>query len=104
MRAIRITRVPGGDAPEEIRRAWVGLVIPVDETIEQPTLIESRMISSGVYAGPVKGCTVMAIEAFKELARSGSDAYHWWWKHARQYYQPGMHLVFNSEACELIDA
>lgn len=29
MRAIRITRVPAGEAPLEIRQAWVGCVLPV---------------------------------------------------------------------------
>jgi hypothetical protein len=29
MASIRITKVPAGEAPEEIRRAWVGLVLPL---------------------------------------------------------------------------
>lgn len=102
MQAIRITQVPGGDAPVDVRAAWVGLTIPVDPAFEQPALIDSGMVASKCYAGPVKGYTVLAIDALRELAKS-SDAYQWWWKNARQYYRHGMHLVFNEEACELID-
>ncbi len=96
--------MPGGDAPEDVRKAWIGLVIPVDPHFEQPALIDSRMVASGVHAGPVKGYTVLAILAFEALAKSDAgDTIHWWWKNAREYYREGMHFVFDSECCELID-
>jgi hypothetical protein len=45
---IRITRTPPGEAPEHVRRAWIGLEMPVHERFAG----QQRRLGVGVLTGP----------------------------------------------------
>lgn len=57
---LRVTRLPSGDAPKEIRGAWIGLDLPVRAKVEHHV--------------PVLG--VDALLALRQSNRS--EAYEWW--------------------------
>jgi hypothetical protein len=48
---IRITDVPPGEAPEWVRRAWVGVVLPLAPGEDGPRAVST----GGVLTGP-RGC------------------------------------------------
>lgn len=51
---IRITDIPGGEAPLEIRRAWVGLVLPLAPGEDGPRTPRT----AGVLSGPKRLLTL----------------------------------------------
>lgn len=78
---IKVTSLPEGEAPEEIRRAWVGLVLPCEPTVRQsrsrekgaPSLKENDRNRS-VYSVP-QG------EALIILAQRNPTVATWWTEH-----------------------
>jgi hypothetical protein len=61
-----ITRMPPGFAPEDIRRQWVGVALPMRG-----------------YFEPSEGVTVMGREAIELLRHKSPDAHAWW----QDYYE-----------------
>ena len=104
MRRIKITGLPGGQAPEVIRRAWIGVEIPVDESEEQPcTQDTGGILVRGEQPVPKRVYTVFALDAFKALKKHNNGASLWWAASAPQWFREGMHLLFDESACELIE-
>jgi hypothetical protein len=111
---IRIIAVPPGEAPEYIRQAWVGVVIP----LPPPPLDQKRSIpSAGVLSGPKTplgqmsalvrgkgfqryGYTVEAIDAVEALAKKDAKAAEWWQKNASFRMKKGQMFVFAADVCE----
>ncbi len=96
--SIKIISMPAGEAPEEIREAWVGLVIPLtDHPLKDPRHI-------GVLGGaPSKenedGYEVTVTDALNTLRQAGkTKVANWWFPHL---IGRG-HLVFGKKFCELI--
>ena len=92
---IRITSIPLGEAPEEIRNAWIGLVIPllVEEGVAQP---QQRQ------AHGQRHYEVLAIVAVTLLWNHNKVAAQWWLTNAR--HRLGNIWGFNTECCELTQA
>ena len=110
---IRITRTPPGEAPEYIRQAWVGLVLPVHERYAG----QQRRLGIGVLTGPrtwlgvlfamltgraqrATGYVVDAKTALELLATHAPEAALWWRTHAPRFLEPGRCFLFAAEGCE----
>jgi hypothetical protein len=112
---IRIKSTPPGEAPENIRQAWIGLEIPVP-----PRLAGRRSgFGVGVLSGPTtwlgqllailsgraqreSGYVVEAQVAVDLLSTRSPEAANWWRQHAPRLIAPGKYFLFAAEACEEI--
>src|SRR5438477_12843163 len=111
---IRIVSIPPGEAPEEVRAAWVGLTLPLSRS---DRAVDTRIF--GVQTGPrnrlmarlgtlfrrgtrERGYPVDARVAIEILSRHAPSAAAWWREHAAHLLRPGVNFVFNESACELI--
>lgn len=96
--AIRITSMPAGQAPEEIRRAWIGLILP---TVGESSPTTSQI---GVLGGPSApenrgGYEVLVQDAVEALEKAGRiEASNWWEDMLPFNYR----LVFGKMFCELV--
>lgn len=116
MTSIRIIRVPAGEAPETIRQAWVGVVLPLaDGKLGQ----KRSWLGFGVLSGPktwitsilalfrgryisYEGYMVDAKTAFERLAESNPVAAQWWYDNASHLLGPAGKLLFEADVCEVI--
>lgn len=109
---IRIIATPPGEAPEEVRQAWVGVRLPLP-------LFHRRARSwrtAGVLTGPrtlfarlaalvsgrlerKPGYAVSVVEALAALEKSRPDAARWWRENAPHLVRPGKAFVFAAEVC-----
>jgi hypothetical protein len=97
---VRIVALPPGEAPRDIRRAWIGVELP---TISGP----ANGGSAGVVgvlshraAGRCDGYAVDGARAVRILADSDPDAAAWWRRHAPHVLGYGYQLVFPADVCE----
>jgi len=114
MASIRIINTPAGEAPEAIRQAWVGLVLPLAEGRFGH---RNKWLVSGVLSGPKNwimsilsllrgryethdGYAVDANTAIKLLADSNSAAAQWWYENTPHLLKPNRRLIFEAGACE----
>jgi len=110
---IRITSTPAGEAPEEVRAAWVGLVFPVLGG-PGPTTVRGF----GVLSGPrsrlmavvhrilgrrkrSSGFRVDAATAFAQLAAHSPEAIEWWRTNTPHLFRLRVFLHFDEEACTI---
>ena len=96
MKKIRIIATPPGQAPEWVRKEWVGLELP---TISQPP----AGIQMGVHGGSAEntgGYVVDGQTAVTLLGKKSPTAAQWWKSHAPHVLS--MQLVFKKEVCELV--
>jgi hypothetical protein len=113
---IRITRTPPGEAPEHIRQAWVGLVLPVHE---HHAGLQTRL-GMGVLTGPrtwfgvllasltgrarrSTGFVVDAKAALELLATRAPEAAEWWRSHAPRFLEQGRCFLFAVDVCEVVN-
>jgi len=109
---IRIVATPPGEAPEEIRRAWVGVRIPLPlfhtrskewrtaGVLTGPRTLFARL--SALWSGRLKregGYAVSVIEAIAALEAANPGAAKWWRENAPHLIRPGKAFVFASEVC-----
>jgi hypothetical protein len=113
---IRIIATPPGEAPEEIRRAWVGLVLPVAHGEPEP----GAYFQSGVLTGPKTligrwvryfsgrltrgtGYAVDADTAIAILDERAPQAASWWRENAPHLLNCGRRFLFHAEVCRAQD-
>jgi hypothetical protein len=113
---IRILAAPPGEAPDEIREAWIGMVLPVVPGHLRPI----RGQQFGVVTGP-KTPLMLRVATFLRLGRSVSATYHvdaktalrlladhaplaeaWWRSNTPHLYREGMVLGFAEYVCEVV--
>ena len=109
---IRITNVPAGEAPEDIRRAWIGLELPVSEKYPG----RRSTPTSGVLSGPKSfvgrilaalsgrivrrdGYVVPADAAVAILEGKSPAAAGWWRQNVPHGIKPGRFFVVSPESC-----
>ncbi len=109
---IRIVKTPPGEAPEEIRKAWVGVVVPLPRF--SPL---QKTWTSGVVSGPRSrfGFLIAALsgrlerklvyqvsgrEAVDALAAHSPQAAAWWRQYAPHVLRRGSRLGFPADVCE----
>jgi hypothetical protein len=95
---VRIVALPPGEAPEQIRKAWVGLELPVAG--------RDRNTVVGVLSDrPAAGCDGYAVDGAKAvalLAARAPEAAAWWRRNAPHVLVGGYQLVFPAEICERV--
>ena len=112
---IKILITPPGEAPLNVRRAWVGLVLPFAEgRYAQAT----KLGTWGVLSGPKSyfgrlvaillrrykmeyGYAVEAITAVEILESTNPQAAQWWRENAPHVLQPGRRFMFAAGVCQL---
>jgi hypothetical protein len=109
---IRIIKRPLGEAPDAVRDAWIGLLLPVSPQI--PRAEELRIF--GVNSGPPgwltrcyrrltgrgpkrRGYAIDAVAALHLLEAAHPEAAAWWRTNAPYLTQPGRCLVFDEDCC-----
>ena len=99
---IRIIAVPPGEAPESVRRAWVGLVLslPPGET-GSPRMLSAEGILSGEAAGSCLGFLVEGKEAITALSLHDSVAAAWWRENVPEISAERYRLGFPASVCEV---
>jgi hypothetical protein len=99
---LRILGTPPGEAPEEIRRAWVGIELPLRHGETEP----SRLPTLGVLSeqGPemTTGYAVDGRAAVAALASRSPEAAAWWRENAPHVVASGYRLFFPPEVCERV--
>lgn len=108
---IRIISTPPGEAPEQVRSAWVGLTLPT--AIRTPSPIEAVGVMSkpktrfGLFVARFLGKThretgyiVDAHKAVELLSTHAPEAARWWRQHAPRAVAPGELFIFVAEACQ----
>src|SRR5262245_23800899 len=113
---IKIVAAPPGEAPEDIREAWVGIVLPVVPGHLRPI----HMRQFGVVTGP-KTPLMVRLAAFLGLGK-GHDATYpveagtalrlladhaplaeaWWRSNTPHLYREGMVFGFAEDVCEIV--
>jgi len=94
MDSIKIIATPPGQAPEEVRREWVGLTIPLPPQ-------NTDGFQMGVLGGAPKnlgGYQVLSRDAFGVLLTKSQPAVRWFVENG--FF--GSHLVFAREVCEFL--
>ena len=106
---------PPGEAPDEVRRAWVGVTVPV--TTDEARLLDSIPVV-GVRSGPHgfwrqllavvtrraetwRGYAIESRKCIEHLRNHDPAAASWWVEHAPRYLEPRRSFVFPAECCEL---
>src|SRR5262249_41750866 len=92
---VRIIRLPPGDAPEQIRLAWLGLELPfVVQT-------GSKTVEGVLSAEPARceGYAVLGAEAVRILSTHNPGAAEWWYRNAPHVTRDGYQLVFPADVC-----
>jgi hypothetical protein len=98
---IRIVRAPAGDAPEEVRAMWIGLVLPLAKGETSARYFWTSSVQSATPRPRLKKCyAVEATAAIDILARSAPKAAAWWRQHNPQILQDGRPLLFSAEVCQ----
>ncbi len=113
---IRIIATPPGEAPEDIRKAWIGVRIPLPLFHRRA----KRWRSAGVLTGPRsfvarlsalfsgrferrQGYAVSVLEAISALDAANPAAARWWRGNAPHLLRPGKAFVFAAEVCVVED-
>src|SRR5262245_19662401 len=112
---IRIIDVPPGEAPERIRRAWIGLALPLAEGETGPRSVRSFGVVSGprgffgrVFgllmgrAEPAYGYVVDSLSAQEILTAHDLQAAEWWRQNSPHCWDQGRKFVFHAEVCQEI--
>lgn len=106
---VRITGVPPGEAPEEVRRAWVGLVLPLAEGESGPRVFPGFGVLSGKPVADAEGrylgtpqFVVPAGAAVTLLEWKAPEAAAWWRDNAPHAITTGMLFGFDAEVCEQV--
>jgi hypothetical protein len=119
---IRIVKCPGGQAPADVRQAWVGLSLPVLSLPpgaipwrEMGILSGSRsllglwlkgriqsikLIKSPTSPGPrMPGYRVDPAVAVNLLEKTNPEAAAWWRTNASHLFRPGICFLFDEACC-----
>ena len=74
---MRITSVPTGHAPIELRKKWIGVEVPLLE-VGIPTGLGRSALDSRKTIKPFRGFIVDQVEALTALRRKSPEAADWW--------------------------
>lgn len=106
MLSFRVVRIPPGEAPEWVRRAWVGLVLPADGPFRSGVILPKRGAVTGKYERGTVSATfsVMYRTALPILRAVDPEAANWWENFSHRGFRddPSALLIFSPEACEWV--
>jgi hypothetical protein len=89
-----IVAIPSGEAPEDVRAAWIGCVLPVLDS----GLFDGVSVLSG-RDQDVRGFVVNGKEAFAVLRQHNVDAFRWWQENASVWLD--QRLIFDVAAIQM---
>ncbi len=109
---VRIMKRPPGEAPVDVRDAWIGLSVPVLRGYSRPI----RRVGVGVLSGPrtwlatwltgffgrgprTRGYIVDTAAAVSLLEKANPLAAAWWRTNAPHLLEPGRCLLFEEDCC-----
>jgi len=108
---IRVINTPPGEAPEDVRAAWVGLelplVVPGARTrrtlgvVARPKTVFGELVA--ILIGKTErqsGYIVDAAQAVEILAAHSPDAAKWWRENAPLSIRRGKRFLFATEVCQ----
>jgi hypothetical protein len=113
---VRIVKRPLGEAPEHIRDAWIGLLLPVE--LHFPRVVQGHGLGvltglpswMGAQAalwhgstGHEKGYVVESSAALDVLAAANPQAAEWWRTNTPHLWERGKWLGFDEECCVVED-
>jgi hypothetical protein len=100
----RILSPPPGQAPPHIRAAWVGCVLPLYTTSDDPKVPQkTKGRRSSRDEGDPPGFVVHAVDAIAVLDRHNAEAAQWWRQNMPHVIKPGQLFVYPGTVCELVD-
>jgi hypothetical protein len=116
MRCIEIIATPPGEAPEEFRRSWIGVLIPLPADAQT----EQENTGYGVLTGPRswfpalfpflhkakvrwRGYRVCGADAVAALAKRDQSAAEWWKSNAPHVLKKRWHLLFPADVCRIVE-
>jgi len=100
---IRITALPPGEAPEAVRRAWIGLELPlIVGQVQTENITAQQAVSHQTVHAP-HGYAVEGPAAIAILAAASPDAADWWRQNAPHVLASGYQLIFPAIVCERLD-
>lgn len=98
---IRITKVPAGEAPFEVRRAWVGCVLPCHPHLGYPSGgLDRDVVSDKERTRNRIGFSVPQDRAIIILRRYQPWAERWWRRHG--YPKLGECFCFGENEAEIL--
>ena len=115
MNKIRIIACPPGEAPESVRKAWIGLELPLgpepfgrrrNVAVIGGVLTEPRSRWKRILALVLgrferrTGYLVNSLDAVNILAASNPDAAKWWRDHCSYLLDGRRRFVFAAHVCE----
>jgi hypothetical protein len=101
-RRIRIVAPPPGEAPIDVRGAWVGLTLPLVPNAPAPYTAATTGAVSGRDAPPLTGYVVNGKQAVDRLAATAPWAAAWWREHAPHILVDNYQLLFPADVCEVV--
>ncbi len=99
---VRIAGLPPGEAPEEIRQAWVGLELPLARGQAKGRFQNTVGVLSNQPTRCGESYAVDGPEAVRILAATAPEAAAWWRLNAPHVVVGGYFLVFPAEVCERV--
>jgi hypothetical protein len=93
---VLIVATPPGIAPEEVRKAWIGIVLPVLGR-ETADLIAARKAEG--FLSDNAGYVVTGPKALEALERHNKEAWEWWVIHFPRLLTEGV-LAFEQTVCQ----
>jgi hypothetical protein len=100
----RIVAPPPGEAPSDIRAAWVGCIVPLFATTDDPRVgRKTKGVLSRQETSRRDGFAARVTDAIDALERHDASAARWWREKTPDSLRPGQLFVFASEACELVE-
>jgi hypothetical protein len=101
---IRIVAPPPGEAPANVRAAWVGCVLPLFATTDDPRVgKQGKGVLTRRSEGRPDGFAVQVVDAIEALDRHDAKAARWWREHTPGLIQPGQLFVFRGDVCALVE-
>jgi hypothetical protein len=97
---VKIVQTPSGGAPDWVREAWVGMILP----LQPQKVMSDQTVRNVVSLVEVKnnGFSVSAMQAIDTLADRNPKAANWWKTNTR-CYSKGTVFVFNKECGDIVD-
>jgi hypothetical protein len=99
---VRIVAPPPGEAPFEVRQAWVGLELPlIPGQVEAQRLTGQQVLSGQPVEAPA-GYAVDGATAVAALESVRPEAARWWRENAPDVLARGYQLVFPAGVCRWV--
>ena len=99
MGLIRITKIPDSEAPEDIRKAWIGLVLPCAKTTGFWGIREFEVLTDNACQSR-RGFYVPQNLAIKILEQTAPKAASWWRAHG--FPKPCEGFTFGEDEAEVV--